>query len=159
MRDRAMAPSASSNTFGNTNTLRWSTSPATSSGRLDGSPTSNRPGPAREANPSPDRPRLRAPAWGLAPDNRPLRRIRPTRPLDGLPRRSLSARSHGAPYPDPRNRSERLLRQARELRRDLSVQSEGWILGGGVVFTTSRRRTVQQRQERCVAFGGCRSAC
>ena len=92
---------------------------------------------------------------GLAPDNRPLRPIRPTRPLDGPPRKSLPARSLGAPY----NRSERLLREARGLRRDLSVQSEGWILGAGVVFTTSRRRTVQLYQERRLAFGGCRSAC
>ncbi len=44
-----------------------------------------------------------------------------------------------APYPDTYNRSERLLRKARGLRRNLSVQSEGWILGAGVVFTTSRR--------------------
>ncbi len=37
------------------------------------------------------------------------------------------------------NRSERLLRKARGLRRDLSMQSEGWMLGAGVAFTTSRR--------------------
>ncbi len=66
--------------------------------------------------------------------------------LEGLkqsrPPTALPARSLGAPYPDTYNRSERLLREARGLRRDLSVQSEGWILGGGVF---SQRRGA----ERC----------
>ncbi len=57
------------------------------------------------------------------------------------PPTALSARSFPPPYPDTYNRCQRLLRKARELRRDLSVQSEGWMLGGGVVFTTRRCRT------------------
>ncbi len=43
------------------------------------------------------------------------------------------------PFSIPVTVSERLLRNARGLLGNVSVQSEGWILGAGVVFTTSRR--------------------
>ncbi len=61
------------------------------------------------------------------------------RPKRMRPPTALPVRSLEDPYPDTRNRSERLLQGARELLSDVSVQSEGWILGAGVVFTMWRR--------------------